>query len=77
MEVLMVKKTIKTVEGELFHEIEDMGNKKYEHLGFRDKQDRFGDMLQSLVPEVGMRRKARITIEILEEDGKNIKYSQK
>ena len=55
----------KTIIGEIFHEIEEMGNKKYEHIGFRDKENKFGDMLAEIVPNIGMTKKARITIEIL------------
>ena len=65
----------KIIEGELFHEIEELGNKKYEHVGFRDKENNFGEMITSLVPKVGMKRKARLTIQILDEmenqNGKN------
>jgi hypothetical protein len=65
----------KTIEGELFHEIEEMGNRKYAHIGFRDKDNKFGDMMASLVPEVGTKRKARLTIEVFyeeeDENGKN------
>jgi len=65
----------KVIEGELFHEIEELGNKKYEHIGFRDKENMFGDMITSLVPETGMKRKARLTIEVFhkeeDEDGKD------
>ena len=66
----------KTIKGELFHEIEEMGNKKYEHIGFRDKENKFGDMIALFVPEIGMRKKAEITIQLLEEKGKkeNDKY---
>ena len=58
--------TTKTIEGELFHEIEELGNKKFVHVGFRDKEDKFGDMIESIVPEVGMTKKVRLTIEFLE-----------
>jgi len=57
----------KTIEGELFHEIEELGNKKYEHIGFRDKENKFSEMLNSLVPKTGMKKKARLIIEIFEE----------
>jgi len=57
----------KRIEGELFHEIEELGNKKYVHVGFRDKENKFGDMIESIVPEVGMTKKAKLTIEFLEE----------
>jgi hypothetical protein len=58
----------KTIDGELFHEIEDLGNRKYEHIGFRDDENRFGDIIGSLVPEVGMKRRARLTIEITDDE---------
>ena len=60
----------KTIEGVLFHEIEVLGGKKVEHLGFRDENNAFGELLAEHVPEVGMKRKARVTIETLDE-GKN------
>ncbi len=56
----------KTIEGFLFHEIEVLGGKKVEHLGFRDEKNRFGELLAGLVPEAGVKRKARITIETLD-----------
>ena len=54
----------KTLKGELFHEIEKMGDKEYEHIGFRDGENRFGEMLAELVPEIGTTRKAKITVEV-------------
>ena len=65
--------TTKTIKGELFHEIEELGNKKYVHVGFRDKNNKFGDMIEGIVPEVGMTKKVKLTIEFLEED-KNDKH---
>ena len=56
----------KTIEGELFHEIEEFGNKKYAHIGFRDKEMQFGELMASFVPEIGMKKRARLTIEILD-----------
>ncbi len=61
------KKIKKSLEGEIFHEIEELGNRKFAHIGFRDKEGIFGDTLASFVPKVGMTKKARITIEILED----------
>ncbi len=57
----------KSIEGELFHEVEVLGNQNYTHLGFRDEKNSFGDMLASLVPEVGTTRKVKITLEVLGE----------
>ena len=52
------------IKGEFYHIIEELGNKKYEHIGFRDKENKFGEMMQSIVPEVGMIKKARLIVEI-------------
>ena len=51
--------------GEVYHEIEEFGNKKYAHIGFRDKENKFGDMLAGIVPEIGMTRKVKVTLELL------------
>ena len=58
----------KNIEGELFHEIEKLGNRNYVHVGFRDAANKFGDMIEGIVPEVGMTKKVKLTIEFLEED---------
>jgi len=58
----------RVIEGKLFHEIEKLGNRNYVHVGFRDKEGKFGDMIEGIVPEVGMTKKVRLTIEFLEED---------
>ena len=58
----------KTIEGELYHEVGKFGDDNYRHIGFRDMDNKFGDMMESIVPEVGMVRKARIIIEIDEDD---------
>jgi predicted CoA-binding protein len=65
----------KTLEGEIFHEIENLGN-KYAHIGFRDKENKFGDMLAEIVPEIGMKKKAKITIELIEEK-KDVRLDEK
>lgn len=57
----------KEIEGEIFHEIEELGNKKYEHIGFRDKDNQFGKIMASFVPEVGMKKRAKLTIELFNE----------
>jgi len=61
----MIKKTI---EGVLFHEIEKMGNKEYEHIGFRDNENKFGDIIGSFVPKVGMKKRAKLTIQVYDEN---------
>ncbi len=70
MESTSSDKMKKTIEGELFHEIEEYGDKKYAHIGFRDKENKFGKMIESMVPEIGMTKKAtlEITIEGNEKD---------
>ena len=57
----------KTLKGELFHEIEKMGDKDFAHIGFRDKDNSFGEIMASFVPEIGMIKKVKLTIEILED----------
>lgn len=57
----------KTFEGYLFNRLEKLGNKKYNHVGCEGKNDEFGDFLTQFVPELGMRRKVRFTIETQEE----------
>ena len=53
-----------TIEGYLFNRIEKLGGKKYNHIGFEDDNRSFGDMLASLVPKIGDKKKARLTIEL-------------
>ena len=57
----------KTITGKLFNRIEELGNKEYKHVGFEDEEKNFGDLIESLVPEIGMTKKAKLTIEILED----------
>ncbi len=56
----------KIIEGRLFNRIENLGNKEYQHVGFEDEENKFGDMIESFVPEVGMEKKVRLTIEFLD-----------
>ncbi len=58
----------KTIEGYLFNRIEEMGGRKYNHIGFEDREKSFGDLLVSFVPEIGMTKKARLTIETLDSE---------
>lgn len=58
----------KTLVGEIYHQIEKLGNREYAHIGFRDPDNQFGETLAKLVPQPGMVKKAKITIEILESD---------
>jgi hypothetical protein len=52
-----------TFEGYLFNRIEKIGNKKYNHVGCEGKDKNFGDFLSRFVPEIGMKRKVKFTIE--------------
>ncbi len=58
----------KEVVGYLFNRIEKIGGKDYNHIGFEGKEESFGDILASFVPKVGMRKKVKITIEVLEKN---------
>jgi hypothetical protein len=57
----------KTFEGYLFNRIEEFGDKKYNHVGCEGDDNNFGDFLTQFVPEVGMKRKVRFTIETQDE----------
>lgn len=52
-----------TFEGFLFNRLEKIGNKKYNHVGCEGENNEFGDFLTQFVPEIGMRRKVKFTIE--------------
>jgi len=56
----------KTINGFLFNRIEELGDKKFNHVGFEGEAQDFGELLLTLVPEVGMRKKVKITIELLD-----------
>ena len=57
----------KSIEGKIYNRIEKFGDKEYKHVGFEDEDKKFGDMLESIVPEIGMTKKVRITLEVLKE----------
>ena len=52
-----------TFEGYLFNRLEKIGDKKYNHVGCEGETNEFGDFLTQFVPELGMRRKVKFTIE--------------
>ena len=52
-----------TFEGYLFNRLELIGNKNYNHVGCEGENNQFGDFLTQFVPELGMRRKVKFTIE--------------
>jgi len=56
----------KSINGQIYHRIEKMGNKEYQHLGFEDKNNKFPEMLEAIVPKVGDTKKVKITVEVLE-----------
>ncbi len=60
----------KTINGLLFNRIEKLGGKDFNHLGCEGKNESFGDFLAGFVPKIGMRKKARFTIETLDDSGK-------
>ena len=63
----------KTIKGYLFNRIEKLGDKEYNHIGFEGESQSFGDLLASLVPKIGIKKKVRLTIEVLENDPKDNK----
>jgi len=56
-----------SIEGEIFFEIEELGNKKYEHIGFRDSKNEFPKLLLDILKKPGTRKRAKVTIEIEEQ----------
>jgi len=56
----------KTFEGWLFNKIEIIGNKKYNHVGCEGGDKDFGNFLSQFVPQIGMRRKVKFTIDTQE-----------
>jgi len=57
----------KVFEGYLFNRIEKIGDRKYNHVGCEGEDKNFGNFLSQFVPEVGMRREVKFTIEVREE----------
>ncbi len=56
----------KSIVGHLFNRIEKIGGKEVNHIGFEGESENFGELLASLVPEIGMKKKVEITIRLLE-----------
>lgn len=56
-----------TIEGYMFHRIEEIDGKKIEHMGFEDDEGKFGKMIEMIVPKLGMRKRVRLTIEVLDD----------
>ena len=57
----------KSIEGWLFNRIEKFGDQNYAHVGCEGETEVFGDFLTQFVPELGMRKKVRFTVEPLED----------
>ena len=57
----------KTIKGFLFNRVETLGGENFNHIGFEGEKQNFGELMASLVPKVGMKKKAKLTIELLEE----------
>lgn len=58
----------KIIEGYLYNRIEKLGNQDFKHVGFEDNEGKFGEYLEEMVPIIGSKKKAKLTIEILEND---------
>jgi hypothetical protein len=53
----------KTFHGSLFNRLEKLGNAKFNHVGCKGNNEKFIDFLTQFVPELGMQRKVKFTIE--------------
>jgi len=60
------EKMKQTFEGWLFNKLEIVGNEQYNHVGCEGESKEFGNFLSQFVPENGMKRKVKLTIEALE-----------
>ncbi len=58
----------KSIIGFIFNRIEELGGKKYNHVGFEGEKEDFGELLTTIVPNIGDKKKVKITIELIEED---------
>ncbi len=56
----------RSIEGNVFHRIEEVNGEKIEHIGFEDDAGLFPKLLESIVPKIGMRKKVKISFELLE-----------
>lgn len=57
----------KTFNGWLYNRIEKLGEKLFNHVGCRGRDEKFINFLTQFVPEVGMQRKVKFTVETQEE----------
>jgi len=53
----------KAIEGYLFNRMEKIGNESYNHIGCEGENKDFGDFLSQFVPEIGMTKKVKFTVE--------------
>jgi len=57
----------KTFDGWLFNRIEKLGGDIFNHVGCKGNDEKFSDFLTQFVPEIGMQRKVKFTIETQED----------
>ena len=57
----------KTFDGLLFNRIEKIGKDTFNHVGCKGNDEKFIDFLTQFVPEVGMQREVKFTIETQED----------
>jgi hypothetical protein len=57
----------KTFEGWLYNRIETLGKESFNHVGCKGVDEQFIDFLAQFVPEEGMQRRVKFTIETKEE----------
>jgi hypothetical protein len=55
----------RSIEGWLFNRMERLGDREYNHVGCEGDSKDFGSFLLQFVPEVGMRKRVRFTIEMI------------
>jgi hypothetical protein len=58
----------KILTGYLFNRIEKIEDREFNHIGFEDDEKIFGDLLASFVPEIASKKRAKLTIELLDDD---------
>jgi len=53
----------KTFKGWLYNRIEKLGGESFNHVGCKGKDKNFIDFLTQFVPQIGMQRKVKFTVE--------------
>ncbi len=64
----------KIFEGWLFNRLEVLGEKEFNHVGCEGNEEEFIEFLTRFVPEIGMKRKVKFTVESEEEPEINENY---